>query len=201
MWEAVGAHERGRLPRAELDTIEREACPGAGYCAGNFTANTMAIVVDMLGLGIVGDGMIPAAHVEEKDAAAARAGALAVELAANGTTSKRFLDRRALENAMAGAVASGGSTNGFLHLLAIAREAGVPLDARRARRHQREHAGARRPRAGRALRRLRPVGGGRDRDADPRADPRAATSTAPRRPSTAARSPRRRPARPSPTAR
>ena len=71
--------------------------------------------------------MIPAAHVEEKDAAAARAGALAVELAANGTTSQRFLDRRALENAMAGAVASGGSTNGFLHLLAIAREAGVPL--------------------------------------------------------------------------
>jgi dihydroxy-acid dehydratase len=127
VWEAVGAHERGRLPRAELDTIEREACPGAGYCAGNFTANTMAIVVDMLGLGIVGDGMIPAAHVEEKDAAAARAGALAVELAANGTTSKRFLDRRSLENAMAGAVASGGSTNGFLHLLAIAREAGVPL--------------------------------------------------------------------------
>ena len=127
VWEAVGAHERGRLPRAELDTIEREACPGAGYCAGNFTANTMAIVVDMLGLGIVGDGMIPAAHVEEKDAAAARAGALAVELAASGTTSKRFLDRRALENAMAGAVASGGSTNGFLHLLAIAREAGVPL--------------------------------------------------------------------------
>ncbi len=127
VWEAVGAHERGRLPRAELDTIEREACPGAGYCAGNFTANTMAIVVDMLGLGIVGDGMIPAAHVEEKDAAAARAGALAVQLAANGTTSKRFLDRRALGNAMAGAVASGGSTNGFLHLLAIAREAGVPL--------------------------------------------------------------------------
>src|SRR3954454_17844613 len=87
----------------------------------------MAIVVDMLGLGIVGDGMIPAAHVEEKDAAAARAGAVAVELAANGTTSKHFLDRRALENAMAGAVASGGSTNGFLHLLAIARETGVPL--------------------------------------------------------------------------
>src|SRR3954465_7049797 len=103
-WGGGGAHERGRRPRAELDTIEREACPGAGYCAGNFTANTMAIVVDMLGLGIVGDGMIPAAHVEEKDAAAARAGALAVELAASGTTSKRFLDRRALENAMAGAV-------------------------------------------------------------------------------------------------
>ena len=127
VWEAVGAHERDRLSRSELDTIEREACPGAGYCAGNFTANTMAIVVDMLGLGVIGDGMIPAAHTEEKDAAAARAGALAVELAGRGTTAKHFLDRRALENAMAGAVASGGSTNGFLHLLAIAREAGVPL--------------------------------------------------------------------------
>jgi len=127
VWEAVGAHERGRLPREELDAIEREACPGAGYCAGNFTANTMAIVVDLLGLGVVGDGLIPAAHVEEKDAAAARAGALAVALAERGTTARTFLDRRALENAMAGAVASGGSTNGFLHLLAISREARVPL--------------------------------------------------------------------------
>src|SRR6478609_5205980 len=69
VWEAVGAHERGRLLRAELDTIEREACPGAGYCAGNFTANTMAIVVDLLGLGVIGDGLIPAADVEAKDAA------------------------------------------------------------------------------------------------------------------------------------
>ena len=127
VWEAVGAHDRGRITREQLDVVEREACPGAGYCAGNFTANTMAIVVDMLGLGVIGDGLIPAAHIEEKDAAAQRAGSLAVQLAENGTTSRRFLDRRALENAMAGAVASGGSTNGFLHLLAIAREAGVPL--------------------------------------------------------------------------
>ena len=127
VWEAVGAHDRGRISREQLDTIEREACPGAGYCAGNFTANTMAIVVDMLGLGVIGDGLIPAADTEAKDAAAQRAGALAVQLAANGTTARRFLDRRALENAMVGAVASGGSTNGFLHLLAIAREAGVAL--------------------------------------------------------------------------
>ena len=71
VWEAVGAHDRGRITREQLDVVEREACPGAGYCAGNFTANTMAIVVDMLGLGVIGDGLIPAAHVEEKDAAAA----------------------------------------------------------------------------------------------------------------------------------
>jgi dihydroxy-acid dehydratase len=127
VWEAVGAHERGRLDRDGLDAMERAACAGPGYCAGNFTANTMAIVVDLLGLAILGDGLVPAAEVEAKDAAAERAGALAVALAANGTTARAFLDRRALENAMAGVVASGGSTNGFLHLLAIAREAGLPL--------------------------------------------------------------------------
>ena len=127
MWEAVGSHERGRTSREELDALERVACPGPGYCAGNFTANTMAIVVDFLGLGVTGDGLIPAAYVEEKDAAAARAGALAVNLAERGTSARTFLDRRAIENAMVGVVASGGSTNGFLHLLAIAREAGVEV--------------------------------------------------------------------------
>jgi dihydroxy-acid dehydratase len=127
MWEALGAHERGRMPREELDQLERIACPGPGYCSGNFTANTMAIVVDFLGLGVTGDGMIPAVHTEDKDAAAARAGTLAVSLAERATTARTFLDRRAIENAMAGVVASGGSTNGFLHLLAIAHEAGVDI--------------------------------------------------------------------------
>jgi dihydroxy-acid dehydratase len=127
VWEGVGAHGRGLLDRAGLEALERAACPGAGYCAGNFTANTMAIAVDFLGLGVIGDGLIPAAHASEKDAAAERAGTLAVALAERGTSSRRFLDRRALENAMAGVVAGGGSTNGVLHLLAIAREAGVAL--------------------------------------------------------------------------
>src|SRR5690242_17128733 len=127
MWEGLGAFERGRLSREELDELERNACPGAGYCAGNFTANTMAIAVDFLGLGVPGDGLIPAAYLEEKDGAAERAGTLSVTLAEQGVSARRFLDRRALENAMAGVVASGGSTNGFLHLLAIAREADVPL--------------------------------------------------------------------------
>src|SRR3954463_2231726 len=90
MWEGLGAHERGRLSREELDELERTACPGAGYCAGNFTANTMAIMVDFLGLGVVGDGLIPAAYLEEKDAAAERAGALAVPLAEHGVTARRF---------------------------------------------------------------------------------------------------------------
>jgi dihydroxy-acid dehydratase len=127
VWEAVGAHGRGRMSRTDLDELERAACPGAGYCAGNFTANSMAIAVDMLGLGFIGDGLIPAAHEEEKDAAAGRAGTLAVSLAERGVSARSFLDRRALENAMAGIVGSGGSTNSFLHLLAIAREAGVDL--------------------------------------------------------------------------
>jgi dihydroxy-acid dehydratase len=127
VWEAVGAHGRGRMTRSDLDLMERVACPGPGYCAGNFTANTMAIAVDFLGLGFIGDGLIPAEDVDEKDAAAVRAGTLAVSMTERGVTARSILDRRALENAMAGIVASGGSTNGFLHILAIARETGVAL--------------------------------------------------------------------------
>src|SRR6184192_3998536 len=127
VWEAVGAEERGLISRAELDELERHACPGAGTCAGHFTANTMAVALDCLGLACVGDGLVPADELEEKGAAAERAGALAVRLAGGGPTARKFLDRRALLNAMAGIAATGGSTNGILHLLAIAREAGVPL--------------------------------------------------------------------------
>jgi dihydroxy-acid dehydratase len=127
VWEGVGSEERGLMPRSELDELERRACPGAGSCAGNFTANTMAVAVDCLGLAILGDGLIPADATDAKGAAAERAGALAVELAASGPTARTFLDRRALLNAMAGIASIGGSTNGILHLLAIAREAGVPM--------------------------------------------------------------------------
>jgi dihydroxy-acid dehydratase len=127
VWEAVGAEERGLMPRADLDELERQACPGAGTCAGHFTANTMAVALDCLGLAPVGDGLIPADEEERKDEAAARAGAVAVRLVEAGVTARSFLDRRALLNAMAGIAASGGSTNGILHLLAIAREAGAAL--------------------------------------------------------------------------
>jgi dihydroxy-acid dehydratase len=127
VWEAVAAHERGLLARAELDEIERAACPGAGTCAGQFTANTMAVAIDCLGLTEPGDGLIPAEDREAKAAAAARAGERAVALAGSGATARSFLDRRGLLNAMAGVAASGGSTNGVLHLLAVAREAGVEL--------------------------------------------------------------------------
>ena len=128
VWEAVGAHERGLIDRDELDAIERASCPGAGTCAGQFTANTMAMAIDCLGLAEPGDGLIPAEDREAKAAAAVRAGERAVALAGSGPTARAFLDRRALLNAMAGIAASGGSTNGVLHLLAVAREAGVALE-------------------------------------------------------------------------
>ena len=127
VWEAVGSEERGLMPRADLDELERHACPGAGTCAGHFTANTMAVALDCLGIAPIGDGLIPADERDAKDEAATRAGALAVRLAEQEVTARRFLDRRALLNAMAGIAGSGGSTNGILHLLAIAREAGTPL--------------------------------------------------------------------------
>jgi dihydroxy-acid dehydratase len=128
VWEAVGAFERGAATREELDELEREACPGPGTCAGHFTANTMAVALDCMGIAPVGDGLIPADAAAEKEAAAERAGRLAVSLAANGGPAARaFLERRALLNAMAGIAATGGSTNGLLHLLAISREAGDPL--------------------------------------------------------------------------
>jgi dihydroxy-acid dehydratase len=124
VWEAVGAEERGLITREQLDELERVACSGPGTCAGHFTANTMAVALDCLGLARVGDGLIPADERDAKAAAARAAGTLAAGLEA---TARAFLTKRALLNAMAGIAATGGSTNGVLHLLAIAREAGVSL--------------------------------------------------------------------------
>jgi dihydroxy-acid dehydratase len=122
VWEAVGAEERGLLPRADLDELEAAACPGPGTCAGHFTANTMAVALDFLGLG--SESLLPADETESRAEQARAVGALATKLQAGA---RRFLDKRALLNAMAGVVASGGSTNAVLHLLAIAQEAGVPV--------------------------------------------------------------------------
>jgi dihydroxy-acid dehydratase len=124
VWEAVGAARQGRLARAELDELERVACPGPGTCAGNFTANTMGLALEFLGITPLGRTMVAADALAEREADAAACGGLATRLAG---TARTFLDRRALLNAMAGIAASGGSTNGILHLLAIAREAEVPL--------------------------------------------------------------------------
>jgi dihydroxy-acid dehydratase len=127
VWEGVGAYERSAITRADLDELERSACPGIGSCAGQFTASTMAIAAESLGIAAIGDSLIPADESDAKLAAADRAAHLAIALAQAGTTARRFLDRRALLNAMAAIAATGGSTNGLLHLLAIAREAGVAL--------------------------------------------------------------------------
>jgi dihydroxy-acid dehydratase len=127
VWEAVASEERGLMSRSDLDELERAACPGAGTCAGQFTANTMAVAIDCLGLAHVGDGLVPADEEGLRRELATRAGADAVRLVERDVTARRFLDKRALLNAMAGIAATGGSTNGILHLLAIAREAGVPL--------------------------------------------------------------------------
>ena len=126
VFEAVGAHAAGRMSDADLQLLEDVACPGAGACGGQFTANTMAIVCECLGISILGSGSVPA-NDPAKAAVAQRAGAEVVRLAANGPTPRAIVTRAALENAIAVVAATGGSTNAVLHLLAIAKEAEVEL--------------------------------------------------------------------------
>lgn len=129
VWEAVGATGQGMMERAELDALERSACPGIGACAGNFTATTMAIALEFLGLSPLGTTLVAADDLDRRRVDAERCGVLAAGLR-GGRSARDYLDARGLRNAMAGIAASGGSTNGFLHLLAIAREAGTPLTLR-----------------------------------------------------------------------
>ncbi|HEY4348587.1 MAG TPA: dihydroxy-acid dehydratase [Gaiellaceae bacterium] len=126
VWEAVGAHESGRIDDEELDRLERHACPGYGACTGHFTANTMAVAIDFLGLGPIGLGSVPAADPSKGEAAEA-AGALILDVIARGIRPSALVTRASLENAIVGVTGTGGSTNAVLHLLAIANEAGVEL--------------------------------------------------------------------------
>ena len=126
VWEAVGAHEAGQLSDDELAALERDACPGIGACTGHFTANTMAVAVDFLGLGPAGLGGVPAADPAKPDAAVA-AGRLVLDVIGRGARPSSFVTREGLENAIVGVIGTGGSTNAVLHLLAIADEAGVEL--------------------------------------------------------------------------
>ncbi|SRR5579871_4409799 len=126
VFEAVGAHAAGKMSDADLKEIESVACPGAGACGGQFTANTMAMALEFVGLTPIGLGNVPATD-SQKDAAAYRAGTLAMDLLKQGITPKKILTRQAFENAISAVVATGGSTNAVLHLLAMAREAGVEL--------------------------------------------------------------------------
>jgi dihydroxy-acid dehydratase len=126
VFEAVGAHAAGKMSDARLRDLEDHACPGAGACGGQFTANTMAMACEFLGVAPFGSASVPAV-LEAKDAVAKGVGALAMDLLRRGVRPRDILTREAFENAIAGVVASGGSTNAVLHLLALANEAGVPL--------------------------------------------------------------------------
>jgi dihydroxy-acid dehydratase len=126
VFEAVGAHAGGRLSDAGLCELEDRACPGAGACGGQFTANTMATACEFLGLAPMSSGDVPARH-PAKENVAARAGALVMEALQAGLRPSRILTRESLENAIASVAATGGSTNAVLHLIALARESGLPL--------------------------------------------------------------------------
>jgi dihydroxy-acid dehydratase len=126
VFEAVGANASGRMSDADFQTLEDVACPGAGACGGQFTANTMAIVCEALGISALGSGSIPATD-SAKSVVARRAGEQAVKLAAAGVKPRNIITPRAIKNAIAVVAATGGSTNAVLHLLAIAREAGIDL--------------------------------------------------------------------------
>src|SRR6202140_3492511 len=126
VFEAVGAHSAGKMSDAALKEIETVACPGAGACGGQFTANTMATALEFIGLTPIGLGNVPATD-PRKDEAAYRAGTLVMELLKKGITARQILTRKAFENAISAVVATGGSTNAVLHLLAMAKEAEIEL--------------------------------------------------------------------------
>jgi dihydroxy-acid dehydratase len=126
VFEAVGAFDCGKLGAEEFAALENAACPGAGACGGQFTANTMATACEFLGLSPFGSATVPAMNAG-KDEVSRQAGALVVDLLKRGLRPRQILTRAAFENAIASVAATGGSTNAVLHLMAIAKEAGVPL--------------------------------------------------------------------------
>src|SRR5216684_911335 len=126
VYEAIGANAAGKMSDSDLRELENVACPGAGACGGQFTANTMAMALEFIGLSPMGTASVPATD-PRKDEVAMRCGQLVMDLLRRGTTPRDILTRQAFENAIAGVAASGGSTNAVLHLLAMAREVGVPL--------------------------------------------------------------------------
>jgi dihydroxy-acid dehydratase len=126
VFEAVGANAAGKMTDAELHELEGVACPGAGACGGQYTANTMSTVMEFIGLSPMGFNGIPAMD-PRKDEVSFRCGEVVMNLLRNGIRPSDILTRKAFENAIAGVATTGGSTNAVLHLLAIAREIGVSL--------------------------------------------------------------------------
>ncbi|MCL4289464.1 MAG: dihydroxy-acid dehydratase [Thermoleophilia bacterium] len=127
VYEQIGACAVGKITPAELHRLESVACPGAGACGGQFTANTMSAILEFIGLSPGGLNAIPALH-PAKEQAAEQAGRIVMDLVRKDIRPSRILTRAAFENAIASVAAMGGSTNGVLHLLALARELGVPLE-------------------------------------------------------------------------
>ena len=127
VFEAVGKHAAGSMSDEELAELEEVASPGAGACGGQFTANTMAMAFEVLGISPMGSSMVPAVDASKADVAE-QAGELMMDVLERGLRPREIITKDSLENAIAAIATSGGSTNGVLHLLAVAREAGVELD-------------------------------------------------------------------------
>ena len=127
VFEGMGSHAAGKINDAELEALEASACPGPGACGGQFTANTMAMAGEFLGISPMNITGVPAMS-PDKAAASREAGRLVMDLVRKGTTPRHILTRQSIENAIAAVAASGGSTNAVLHLIAIARELSIPLE-------------------------------------------------------------------------
>lgn len=128
VFEAVGGHGAGTVDDAGLLAVEKAACPGAGACGGQFTANTMALAMTFLGLSPMGLNDVPAVH-SDKSAAAVKAGRILMDAVRAGRSARQLITPESLKNAIVAGTATAGSTNLVLHLLAIAREAGIGEDA------------------------------------------------------------------------
>ena len=126
VYEAIGAHAAGKISTDDLCTLEDSACPGAGACGGQFTANTMAIATEFLGIAALGSGSVPA-NDPRKAAVARLAGERVMALVRSQVKPRDIITRASLENAIAAVATTGGSTNAVLHLMAIAHEAGIDL--------------------------------------------------------------------------
>jgi len=126
VFEAIGANAAGKITDTELRDLENVACPGSGACGGQYTANTMSTVMELIGLSPMGFNGVPAMDAR-KDEVAFRCGEIVLDLLKHGMRPKDILTRAAFQNAIAGVACTGGSTNAVLHLLAIARESGVTL--------------------------------------------------------------------------
>jgi dihydroxy-acid dehydratase len=127
VYEAVGEHAAGKITDEELKTIEDFACPGAGACGGQFTANTMALALEFCGLSAMGTAGVPAEDPRKGDVGR-QCGELIMDILRRGVRPREIFTKTAIENAIAGVATTGGSTNAVLHFLAMARDAGVPLE-------------------------------------------------------------------------